>query len=618
MLDWQRSTVRSAGVDLAVFEATASSTVSDDRPVLVLVHGWPDTHEVWRDVAADLAGDLRVVTYDTRGFGASGRPREVSAYRIETLADDLYAVAAAVNPGGKVHVVAHDWGSIQSWEAMSRPAAADAFASFTTISGPCLDHVGKLLRHNLTHPTPGNLGNSLAQAVSSTYIWFFHLPVLPTAFLTVLGIPRVWRGFLKLMDGTPAEQVITSPTLRRDMISGVRYYRANILRKLAFPTARPTSVPVLELLNRRDFAIQPATFDTTHEYAEKLWRRDSSTGHWLPSTHPGYVADNVRDFLATLDGRHPVPDTLTRARRFGPGRALAGRLAVITGAGSGIGRETAYAMAELGADVILADLDLDAAQETAATCTGLGASAAAYALDVSDTAAFIDFAATATTLHGVPDIVVNNAGIGLSGESLAATDAQIDRIIEVNLRGVITGCREFGAAMVARGTGGHIVNLASAAAFTPQRALGIYAATKAAVLSYSESLRGELADHHIGVSAICPGIVDTPIVANTPIAGLDDTAQADEQRRLTNLYRRRGYGPAKVAHRIVAAVLADKAVVPVTPEAQISYRVYRFAPWISRFGARRKVVASADPRPADRPAAAGTPSTSLPRTRRRS
>lgn len=597
MADWTKRMVRSGTVNLAVFEASQpdahhGEADNRDRPTILLVHGWPDTHTVWNKVAADLARDAHVFAYDTRGIGESDRPREVSAYRIESLADDLYAVAEAINPDGRVHVVAHDWGSIQSWEAVSRNSASTRLASFTSISGPSLDQVGALLRHNLTHPTPRSLATSLSQMVSSTYIWVFHLPVVPRVLLGVLGSPRAWREFLHLMDGTPRAQITTAPTLRRDMISGVRYYRANILRRLLFPSPRKVGLPVLELLNTRDFAIRPATFATTHLYVNRLWRHDSATGHWLPSTHPEYVAENVRNFIAALDENRSVPESFARTRRHGPSQAFSGRLSVITGAGSGIGRETALALAELGSDVVLADVDPIGAAETARLCKLSGATTSVYPLDVADTKAYAGFAAHVEREHGVPDVLVNNAGIGLSGASLDATDEQVDRLLEIDLRGVITGCREFGRQMVARGTGGHIVNLASAAAFTPQRGLGIYAAAKAGVLLYSESLRGELADHHIGVSAICPGLIDTPIVATSAIAGLDPDAQSGEQRRLTEMYQRRCFTPDKVAAQIVKAILTDKAVVPVAPEAHIAYRIYRFAPWISRIAARRHVVAA--------------------------
>lgn len=261
---------------------------------------------------------------------------------------------------------------------------------------------------------------------------------------------------------------------------------------------------------------------------------------------------------------------------------------IITGAGSGIGRETAFRLAELGCEVVLADIDVAAAEETAVECKAKGVLTSTYDLDVSDTQAVVRFAEQVRAQHGVPDIVVNNAGIALAGGVLDASDAQIDRLFDVNLRGVISGSRAFGSQMVERGAGGHIVNLASAAAFTPSRDLGLYAASKAGVLMFSESLRAELAEHRIGVTAICPGIVHTNITINTEIAGSAD--EAAEQQRLDGLYEKRGFTPDKVARDIVQAILDDKAVVPVTPEAKIGYRIYRFAPWASRLAARRKLT----------------------------
>ena len=144
--------------------------------------------------------------------------------------------------------------------------------------------------------------------------------------------------------------------------------------------------------------------------------------------------------------------------------------------------------------------------------------------------------------------------------------------------------------LVERGVGGHIVNLASAAAFTPQRGLGAYAATKAGVLLFSESLRAELADDRIGVTAICPGIVATNITSSTRIAGADAEAERAQQERITAAYRRRNYTPDRVAKAIVRSIENNRAVVPVTPEAQAGYRTYRFTPAISRALARVRVV----------------------------
>jgi pimeloyl-ACP methyl ester carboxylesterase len=114
------------GVQLAVY-----TDGDPQRPPILLVHGFPDTHRVWDTVAAGLARDHYVIRYDVRGAGASIRPTALAAYHLDRLADDLFAVADAVSPDRPLHLAGHDWGSIQSWHAATDPRAANRIASFT-------------------------------------------------------------------------------------------------------------------------------------------------------------------------------------------------------------------------------------------------------------------------------------------------------------------------------------------------------------------------------------------------------------------------------------------------------------------------------------------------------
>src|SRR5690606_16320832 len=139
------ATVCREGVDLAVFACGDPEAV----PVL-LIHGWPDTHLLWTEVAARLARDFRVIAFDNRGAGRSSAPAEVAAYRLEELAADVYAVLDAVVPGRKAHVLGHDWGSVLGWEVAADPRAAQRIASFTALSGPNLDFLGAYLRGPLS------------------------------------------------------------------------------------------------------------------------------------------------------------------------------------------------------------------------------------------------------------------------------------------------------------------------------------------------------------------------------------------------------------------------------------------------------------------------------------
>lgn len=128
--------VTNGSVSLAVFEQGKA-----DGETIVLVHGWPDTHELWNRIVPLLADDFRVVSYDSRGAGESTIPSRVQDYQLSALAGDLFAVIDAVSPGKPVHVLAHDWGSVETWEAVCEPGAEEKIASFSSISGPNLDHL---------------------------------------------------------------------------------------------------------------------------------------------------------------------------------------------------------------------------------------------------------------------------------------------------------------------------------------------------------------------------------------------------------------------------------------------------------------------------------------------
>ena len=557
--------VRSGSARLAVYESGAP-----DRPTVLLVHGYPDDHHVWDRVAQHLRARFHVVTYDTRGTGTSAGPKERSGYRTERLAEDLLAVADAVSPDRPVHVVGHDWGSIQAWEAVTDPAVRHRIASYTTISGPCLDHVGHWTRRRLRRPTPRGLRQLLAQQLHSWYILFFHLPVLP-ALLWRTVIARNWAKMLWRTEGIEHDR--PTRVLAKDGVLGMELYRANMLPRLRNPRTRRTSVPVQAITPLHDRYVSPALTEDLERWVPELWRRPLAAGHWAPLSHPDAVARMIDEFV-----EHVETGTSTRAlrqHRVAENRKpFADKLIVITGAGSGIGRATAEAFAAQGAEVIAADINEVAAKDTVRR---LG-SGAAYQVDVADEAAMRRFADAVLAEHGVPDIVVNNAGIGVAGPFLDTTTEQWRRVLDVNLWGVIHGCRLFGAAMARRAEGGHIVNIASAAAYTPTQVLPAYSTTKSAVLMLSECLRAELAQNGIGVSAICPGLVNTNIPATTTLAGASEAEQAAFRERAVKNYAARNYPPERVAVQILRAVRRNAPLVPVTAEARVSLALSKVSP----------------------------------------
>lgn len=588
----RRRTVASGGVDLAVFELGDPS-----GPPVLLVHGYPDTHRVWDEVAADLAADHRVISYDVRGAGASGHPDRLAGYRLDQLADDLFAVADAVSPDRPVHLAAHDWGSIQAWHAATDARAAGRIASFTTMSGPCLDHVGHWFRRRFSRPTPRNLTQLAAQEFKSWYIAVFHVPMLAPAAWR-LGLADRWGAILQRSEGVRPRPGHPAATLRTDAVRGIGLYRANMAPRLSHPAERHARIPVQLITLTEDRFVSPALAGADLDrWAPDLLRQEIAAGHWSALTEkPGTVARMVRAFAARADGADAAEADDADVRTALDGGAgptapkpFRGRIAVVTGAGSGIGRATALAFAERGARVVVCDIDLEAARHTAELAGLLGAEAHAYRVDVSDGAAVEAFAAQVAREHGVPRIVVNNAGIGHHGTFLQTTEEEWRRVLDVNLWGVIHGCRAFGTLMSEHGEGGNIVNVASAAAYLPSKVLAAYATSKAAVVMLSDCLRGELAGQGIGVNVICPGIVDTNITRTTTFSGLSGDEQEDRRRRAAKLYARRGYPPEKVAEQIVDAVLRNRPMVPVTAEARLARVVGRISPGLLRAAARRDI-----------------------------
>lgn len=283
-------------------------------------------------------------------------------------------------------------------------------------------------------------------------------------------------------------------------------------------------------------------------------------------------------------------------------RDLRGKTALVTGAGSGIGRETALALARAGVDLVICDVDAVGLEETAARVRTEGRRAEPSVVDVANRDAMRAFAAAVHRARPAVDVLVNNAGVGLGAAFLDTTLEDWDWIVSINLLGVVHGCHFFVPPMVVRGTGGHVVNVSSAAGYVATSPLTAYATTKFGVFGLSEALRDELRPHGIGVTTICPGIVNTPITRNARVRGR--AADAGAQEAIVRFYERRNYGPERVAAAIVRAIRGNRTVVPVTPEAWVLYLLKRLAPDLSarlnRALAARMERRLTDARPASR------------------
>ncbi len=254
---------------------------------------------------------------------------------------------------------------------------------------------------------------------------------------------------------------------------------------------------------------------------------------------------------------------------------FANQHALVTGAGSGIGRATALLLGQLGASLTLCDRNPVALQETADLLSAKGTRVDQEVVDVSDWAAMQALAERVHARHGTLDVLVNNAGVGTAGPFLDTPIEDWQWVMGINLMGVVHGCKAFGARMAADKRG-HIVNIASAAGYYAGSDMSAYSASKHAVMGLTESLRLEMAVHGVGVSAICPGVINTNIVAATRMHG----STAKSQDKLVAIYQKRNYGPEHVAEAVVSAITGNRAVVPVSPEAWALYAGKRFLPGV--------------------------------------
>jgi len=258
---------------------------------------------------------------------------------------------------------------------------------------------------------------------------------------------------------------------------------------------------------------------------------------------------------------------------------FAGRVVLVTGAASGIGRETALAFARAGADLVICDLNAAGLEETAAAARAAGRAVLTRRVDVARRDEVATFATEVHQQYAAVDVLVNNAGVGLGGGFLETSLEDWDWVVGINFWGVVHGCHFFVPPMVKRGRGGHVVNVSSAAGFLATAPLAAYSTTKFAVFGLSEALRDELVAHGIGVTTVCPGIINTPITTSARLRGATGSEAA--RAVMVDAYRRRNYGPERVAANILAAVARKRAVAPVTVEAWVFYYLKRLAPGLT-------------------------------------
>lgn len=252
-------------------------------------------------------------------------------------------------------------------------------------------------------------------------------------------------------------------------------------------------------------------------------------------------------------------------------KSIKGKIAVVTGAGSGIGRATSLALAAKGATLVLADISEAGLRETAELIAAAGGRSSSHIVNVADKTRMQAFAKEVEKLHGRVHIVVNNAGIGILDDFVDGSLEDFEKVVDINLWGVVYGAKLFLPLMLRSGEG-HIVNVSSLAGIISTPGMVSYGTTKFAVRGFSESLRAELAGRNIGVTSVHPGMI------RTNIAKASQVADSALQGRMVDWFERHGRPPSLVADKIVRAILTNQMRVLVTPETYVMDLFKRAAP----------------------------------------
>ena len=259
------------------------------HPAMVLVHGYPDNQEVWEPIIEHLQSDFYIVTYDVRGAGQSSIPKRIRDYSLVRLSLDLECVVNALLPKQNFHLAAHDWGSIQTWESVTEPKFKGRILSYTTMSGPCLDHAAFWMRDQFKHEK----SKFFKQLVKSWYIVAFQLPILAPTVWHFFS-PERWGMVLNQLEktkGLPLNQNISA-----DGEHGIGLYRANFIPRLTRPRQRFAQCPVQAVVLKRDNFVSPELIDEMPKWADDFERVEVDANHWAVLSRPQEIAEYIKTF----------------------------------------------------------------------------------------------------------------------------------------------------------------------------------------------------------------------------------------------------------------------------------------------------------------------------------
>jgi NAD(P)-dependent dehydrogenase (short-subunit alcohol dehydrogenase family) len=266
-------------------------------------------------------------------------------------------------------------------------------------------------------------------------------------------------------------------------------------------------------------------------------------------------------------------------------RTFDGATAIVTGGASGIGKALAEELARRGCEVVLADLQIEKAQEVAAQIQTFGGRAKAVKVDVTDFPAMERLVRETVESRGRLDYIFNNAGIAIGGTANHYSIEDWNKIIDVNLRGVVNGIQAAYFVMIEQGFG-HIVNTASMAGLMPNPVNVAYAATKHAVVGLSLSLRVEAAQMGIRVSVICPGVIRTPILEGGKYGKILMNIPAEKLRNMWEELK--PLSPDILAEKVLNAIAKNKAIIIAPSRWKLLWWLNRLSPKLGMYFAQNR------------------------------
>ncbi|MGB5886468.1 MAG: alpha/beta fold hydrolase [Acinetobacter venetianus] len=278
--------VNSGNICLAAYHW---GVLDSKKEMIVLIHGYPDSAEVWEGIAQYLKFDFNVVAYDVRGTGLSDIPFTTQEYDFEYLVQDLSQVISKISPNKPVHLVGHDWGALQAWEAVLDDRLKDQVASYTAMA-PSADHMGWWFKRQWAQK---HYFSVIKRMVSSSYMPMLRIPVLPELTWR-LGLHKVWPKAVSFLEKT---QISVNSTQVRNAVSGLGLYRQNLLTRLYKPTLRKTSIPVYMLLMNQDPFVPVTLSLGMQEWVDNIEYDEVSGGHWGILSQPHIIAEKIKDFI---------------------------------------------------------------------------------------------------------------------------------------------------------------------------------------------------------------------------------------------------------------------------------------------------------------------------------